>query len=58
VHGVSYAFYGEAKEEGPAGVTASASRVSYRLLFEDREISLRPGENLLGRVDEGVVWIE
>ena len=57
VHGVGYAFCGEAREEEP-GVPPSAGPLSYRLLFEDREIALRPGENLLGRVDEGVVWIE
>jgi pSer/pThr/pTyr-binding forkhead associated (FHA) protein len=34
------------------------ARLSYRLLFADREISLRPGDNLLGRVDDGVLWID
>ncbi len=58
VHGVGYAFCGEATEEGPAGAPASAGRLAYRLLFEDREIALRPGENLLGRVDDGVLWID
>jgi DNA-binding winged helix-turn-helix (wHTH) protein len=58
VHGVGYAFCGEAREEEPGEPAAAAGRLSYRLLFEDREIALRPGENLLGRVDEGVVWIE
>ncbi len=51
-------FCGEAAEEEAAGPSAPAVRRSYRLLFNDREIALRPGENLLGRVDEGVVWIE
>jgi pSer/pThr/pTyr-binding forkhead associated (FHA) protein len=32
--------------------------MTYRLLLEDREVALQPGENLLGRVDDGVVWIE
>lgn len=66
VHGVGYAFSGEAREEettrtvGPPGEGAAvpAARLSYRLLFDDREIALRPGENLLGRVDDGVLWIE
>ena len=26
--------------------------MSYRLVFADREVALRPGENLLGRVDD------
>ena len=29
-----------------------------RLFLEDREIALREGENLLGRLDEGVAWFE
>ncbi len=58
VHGVGYAFCGEAGPDEPPPAQASAGRLAYRLLFEDREISLRPGENLLGRVDEGVVWID
>jgi DNA-binding winged helix-turn-helix (wHTH) protein len=68
VHGIGYAFCGEARLEeaaqedgaGPAaGSAASASaRLSYRLLFEDREVSLRPGDNVLGRVDDGIVWFD
>jgi DNA-binding winged helix-turn-helix (wHTH) protein len=67
VHGVGYAFCGDAreKETSPAasrsslaGAGGPATRVSYRLLFDDREISLRPGENLLGRVEDGVLWID
>jgi DNA-binding winged helix-turn-helix (wHTH) protein len=58
VHGVGYAFCGEAKEEGPPPAPVTTRALSFRLLFEDREIALRPGENVLGRVDEGVLWIE
>ena len=58
VHGVGYAFCGDARPDVPPPPRASAGPVSYRLLFDDREISLRPGENVLGRVDEGVLWIE
>jgi len=57
-HGVGYAFCGEASEDGPLAPRAAAPAWSYRLLYDDREIALRPGENLLGRVDEGVVWID
>jgi pSer/pThr/pTyr-binding forkhead associated (FHA) protein len=32
--------------------------MAYRLVFADREVALGPGENLLGRVDDGVAWIE
>jgi DNA-binding winged helix-turn-helix (wHTH) protein len=58
VHGVGYAFCGEASEEAAPAARDTSGKLSYRLLFEDREISLRPGENLLGRVDDGVLWID
>ncbi len=57
VHGVGYAFCGEATESDPQPASSGRS-MTYRLLIEDREVALRLGENLLGRVDEGVVWIE
>jgi hypothetical protein len=55
VHGVGFAFCGPATESGPR---VRAGRTVYRLVLEDREIVLRPGENVLGRVEEGVVWLE
>jgi DNA-binding winged helix-turn-helix (wHTH) protein len=58
VHGVGYAFCGEASEDAQPQPPVPAAPLSYRLLYEDREISLRPGENVLGRVEEGVLWIE
>jgi DNA-binding winged helix-turn-helix (wHTH) protein len=59
VHGVGYAFCGEAREAvAPAASERRPPELSYRLLYDDREISLRPGENVLGRVDDGVVWID
>lgn len=57
VHGVGFAFCGQATESGPRP-SAATGRVAYRLVLEDREVALRPGENLLGRVDDGVVWLE
>jgi DNA-binding winged helix-turn-helix (wHTH) protein len=57
VHRVGYAFCAEATESGPRP-RLSAAAAAYRLVLEDREITLGPGENVLGRVDEGVVWIE
>jgi DNA-binding winged helix-turn-helix (wHTH) protein len=58
VHGVGYAFCGDAVEERRPPAEATIETLGYRLLFEDREISLRPGENLIGRVDESVLWID
>ena len=37
---------------------ASRGVAAYRLVLGDREVTLHPGENLLGRVKGGVVWIE
>src|SRR5258706_7244786 len=60
VHGVGYAFCGEAQETGPAPSAGPRVRApaAYRLVLEDHEVALREGENLLGRVEEGVAWIE
>ena len=55
VHGVGFAFCGPATESGPR---VPAGRNVYRLVLEDREVVLRPGENVLGRVEDGVVWLE
>jgi DNA-binding winged helix-turn-helix (wHTH) protein len=55
-HGVGYAFCGEATESGLALPPGRA--MAYRLVLEDREVALRLGENLLGRVEDGVAWIE
>jgi DNA-binding winged helix-turn-helix (wHTH) protein len=57
VHGVGFAFCGPATESGSRADVA-ARAVTYRLVLEDREVMLRPGENLLGRVEDGLVWIE
>jgi DNA-binding winged helix-turn-helix (wHTH) protein len=56
VHGVGYAFCGVAEESGPP--VPSDRSVAYRLVLADREVALRPGENLLGRVEAGVTWID
>jgi DNA-binding winged helix-turn-helix (wHTH) protein len=57
VHRVGYAFSGAARESGARSIP-SPGPVAYRLVFEDREVALRLGENLLGRVEDGVAWIE
>ena len=58
VHGYGYAFSGSAKEmrEGPSAV--GGEKLIYRLIWGGREIALGPGENLLGRDEEAVVWID
>jgi hypothetical protein len=62
VYGFGYAFCGEASESPAAGTRAAPGRPAttrrLRLYLEDIEIALREGENLLGRVEEGVTWLE
>ena len=56
VYGFGYAFSGEATEVAEAVSSPRGFRL--RLFLEDREIALHEGENILGRLDEGVAWLE
>jgi DNA-binding winged helix-turn-helix (wHTH) protein len=58
VYGFGYAFSGPAADLGDTGGASPARGVRLRLFLENREIALREGENLLGRVDDGVTWLE
>ncbi len=58
VYGFGYAFCGEVVEASDAVPLATPCGVRFRLFLDDREIALREGENLLGRVDEGIGWFE
>jgi DNA-binding winged helix-turn-helix (wHTH) protein len=58
VHGVGYAFCGEAAPLGPSERGLSEGATTYRLVLRDREVALHPGENLVGRVENGVVWLD
>jgi DNA-binding winged helix-turn-helix (wHTH) protein len=57
VRGFGYAFCGVAEEEG-AGRLAAPSTTACRLEWGKREIQLREGENILGRTDDAVAWID
>lgn len=57
VHGVGFAFCGQADESRPPRPHAT-SAVAYRLVLEDREVRLDQGENVLGRVEDGAAWLE
>lgn len=57
VRGFGYAFSGAAEEEG-AGRAAAAGAAACRLEWGKREIPLREGENILGRTDDAVTWID
>jgi len=58
VYRFGYAFCGEATEVADAAPAATPRASRLRLFLEDREIALRAGENVLGRLDEGVAWLE
>ncbi len=58
VYGFGYAFCGAVEELPDPKRPAAPGGVRLRLFLEDREIALREGENLLGRLDEGVAWFE
>jgi DNA-binding winged helix-turn-helix (wHTH) protein len=58
VYGFGYAFCGDATEVADAAPPATPRASRLRLFLEDREIALRAGENVLGRLDEGVAWLE
>lgn len=53
-----YAFQAEAVPLASAGGGRSAGRSVCRLLWGPREIALDPGENLIGRERDSVVWID
>ena len=58
VHGFGYAFSGIAEELRSGVSPVPRQKLIYRLLWGDREISLSLGENLLGRDEGAVVWID
>jgi DNA-binding winged helix-turn-helix (wHTH) protein len=58
VHGVGYAFCGEAAETESGGPARAGGRTAYRIVLRDREVALHEGENLLGRVEGGVAWLD
>ena len=45
-------------ESGRAGVAPADKGLTYRLIWGLREIALDPGNNLIGRDREAVVWID
>ncbi|HEY8148783.1 MAG TPA: FHA domain-containing protein [Vicinamibacteria bacterium] len=59
VHGFGYAFCGAAVDAGAAEAEAPAAGGQvYRISWQRREVSLRPGVNLLGRDADAVAWID
>jgi DNA-binding winged helix-turn-helix (wHTH) protein len=53
-----YAFCAEATPDSETPKSEAAEAVVYRLIWGRREIALDPGDNLIGRDREAVVWID
>jgi DNA-binding winged helix-turn-helix (wHTH) protein len=45
-------------ESEPDGKTLCPPGCEFRVLWQHRELTLAPGENLLGRTHEAVVWVD
>jgi DNA-binding winged helix-turn-helix (wHTH) protein len=58
VHRFGYAFSGTAQDLQKRVPAAVRQKWEYRLFWAKREIALSPGENLLGRDEDAVVWID
>jgi DNA-binding winged helix-turn-helix (wHTH) protein len=58
VHGFGYAFCGDATEEEPPSRPAARRDTRFRLFGEEGEIPLAEGENVLGRGEDVVAWID
>lgn len=53
-----YAFSADAVDVPETGASPSSSAFVCRLVWGHREIALDPGENLIGRDQDSVVWID
>jgi hypothetical protein len=58
VHRFGYAFSGTAQELRGNVSGAGGRKLIYRLIWGTREIALAVGENLLGRDENAIVWID
>jgi DNA-binding winged helix-turn-helix (wHTH) protein len=57
-YGFGYSFCGDATEEKPEARPRARRETRFRLFGEQGEVSLNEGENVLGRGDEAVAWID
>jgi DNA-binding winged helix-turn-helix (wHTH) protein len=58
VHGFGYAFCGLVAESPSASDPFRVGDLVYRIAWARREVSLRLGENVLGREPEAVAWMD
>jgi DNA-binding winged helix-turn-helix (wHTH) protein len=58
VHGFGYAFCGSAPAPAAADQGAGGDHPVFRVAWGRHEVSLRYGENILGRDEEAVAWLD
>jgi DNA-binding winged helix-turn-helix (wHTH) protein len=58
VHRFGYAFTGQAEELRGRVSKVADHKPIYRLIWGNREVDLHAGENLLGRDEDALVWID
>ncbi len=58
VHRFGYAFSGSAQELRGGVPAVTGQKLIYRLIWGNREIAVNFGENLLGRDEDSIVWID
>jgi DNA-binding winged helix-turn-helix (wHTH) protein len=58
LRGHGYAFLGDAVSSASEAPRSPRRGVSLRLVMDDREVALHEGENLLGREEDAVLWID
>ena len=58
VRGYGYAFCADVRTEPIEPAPLPASGTEFRLAWQNREVTLAPGENLLGRTHEAMVWVD
>jgi DNA-binding winged helix-turn-helix (wHTH) protein len=58
IHGYGYAFVGEVAQESPSTRDGHYLKCSYRIICGDREINLSPGEHILGRSNDAVIFVD
>jgi DNA-binding winged helix-turn-helix (wHTH) protein len=53
-----YAFHADLEPVSPSPTPGKARQAVYKLIWGDREIALNEGENILGRDEASVAWID
>lgn len=58
IHGYGYAFCGEVVQESRAPRDGHDLKCLYRIILGDREVALPPGEHILGRSNDALIFVD